>query len=55
MIKHHNGGPTVNTKVTYDPAIVQNLAPKRAKTFHDYTHTKKKTTTTKENHPLHIP
>ena len=55
MIKHHNGGPTVNTKVTYDPAIVQNLAPKRAKTFHDYTHTHTKKTTTKENHPLHIP
>ena len=35
IVKHHNDGPTVNTKVTYGPTIVPVLAPKPAKTFHD--------------------
>ena len=32
----HNGGPTVNEKVTHGPAIVQMLAPKPAKASQDY-------------------
>ena len=35
-IVKHNGDPTLNANVTYSPAIVQMLAPKPAKTFHDY-------------------
>ena len=36
VVKHHNGGPTVNAKVTYGPAFVQMLASKPVKTFHNY-------------------
>ena len=36
VVKYHNGSPTVNARATYGPAIVQMLAPKPAKTLHDY-------------------
>ena len=35
-VEHHNGGPTVDAKVTYGPAFVQMLASKPVKTFHNY-------------------
>ena len=36
IIRHHYGGQLVNAKVTYDPAIVQMLAPKSPKTLQGY-------------------